>query len=39
LPRAKKKQWVMFKQASGARGQVVCHYNPNTGNWDDCHEL
>lgn len=39
LPRPKKKQWVMFKPATGTRGQIVCHYNPKTGNWDDCHEF
>jgi hypothetical protein len=33
LSLAEKKQWTMVKAGTP---HIVCHYNPNTGEYDDC---
>jgi hypothetical protein len=35
LSAEEKKKWALFKP--GAR-HTVCYYDPNTGEYDDCHE-
>ena len=38
LSSEEKKKWAMYKPASATGSHTVCYYDPNTKEWDDCHE-
>ena len=33
-----KKKWAMVKLTPSVKSHTVCYYDPNTKEWDDCHE-
>jgi hypothetical protein len=38
LSSAEKKKWALVKPSAATGPQTICYYDPNTGEYDDCHE-
>jgi hypothetical protein len=39
LSLSEKKRWTMVKLNPSAKSHTVCYYDPDTKEWDDCHEV
>lgn len=38
LSSKEKEDWVLLKLGSTPRPHMICHYDPETGEYDDCYE-
>ena len=38
LSKTEKKKWALIKPGTATKPHTICYYDPNTGEYDDCHE-